>query len=35
MHADVSRVNDTPETRREIVRQAAGWYKTFTNDQFG
>jgi sulfide dehydrogenase [flavocytochrome c] flavoprotein chain len=35
LYADVSRVNDTPETRREIVRQAASWYEKFTNDLFG
>ncbi len=35
VHADISRVSDSTETRRGVAREAAGWYETFTKDLFG
>ena len=35
IHADISRVSDSAETRRGVAREAADWYETFTKDLFG
>jgi sulfide dehydrogenase [flavocytochrome c] flavoprotein chain len=35
IHADISRVSDSAETRRGVAREAADWYERFTKDLFG